>query len=78
MNEAIAFESRGLMEKRIMSACYTRNGVAHVKKTECSRAQKIYHTQKCGNDVNLEDDEREQLFLDRSQDTNNFISHTIK
>ena len=60
MNETIAFENRKLKNKRIISACYTRNGVAHVK-TEHSRTQKIYHTcnlwQLFPDDINLEDDE---------------------
>ena len=32
-----------LREKRVIYACYTRNGVVHVKKTEHSKADKIRH-----------------------------------
>ena len=43
MNESLAYEGRNLKRKGVISACYTRNGVVHVKKTEHSKADKIRH-----------------------------------
>lgn len=71
MNESIAFKGRKLKTKKIISAYYTKNSVVHVKKTERSKAQKNYMSESCElfpGDVYLEDDEREELFHDPSQD----------
>ena len=38
MNESLAYEGRNLKRKGVIYACYTRNGVVHVKKTEHSKA----------------------------------------
>ena len=43
MNESLAYEGRNLKRKGVIYACYTRNGVVHVKKTEHSKADKIRH-----------------------------------
>ena len=43
MNESIAYECRNLKRKGVISACYTRNGVVHIKKTEHTKAEKIQH-----------------------------------
>ena len=43
MNESIAYEGRNLKRKGVIYACYTRNGVVHIKKTEHSKAEKIQH-----------------------------------
>ena len=43
MNESLAYEGRNLKRKGVIYACYTRNGVVHVKKTEYSKADTIRH-----------------------------------
>ena len=43
MNESIAYEGRNLKRKGVISACYIRNGVVHIKTTEHSKAEKIKH-----------------------------------
>ena len=77
MNEAIAFEERNFKRKESISACYTGNGVAHIKKTECSKTQQFYHMYELWklfqDDINYENDEGQKLFHNSSEDASNSI-----
>ena len=69
MNESITYEGRNLKRKGVISACYTRNGIVHIKKTEHCNVEKIKHI----NDlfelfpnhitVDVEEDEFHCMFL---------------
>ena len=41
MNESIAYEGRNLKRKGVTSACYTRNGVVHIKKQNIVKQKKL-------------------------------------
>ena len=46
MNESIAFNCRKLKRSNIIHACYTREGIVHIKQEESSKPFKIFYISK--------------------------------
>ena len=77
VNENIAFKGRKLKIKGMVNACYTRNGVIHIKKSERSKPIKIYHMSEMYDlfpDFNFNHEEEvEDLFHDASHDASSLV-----
>ena len=43
MNNSLAFQGRKLKRNKLVSACYTRDGIITIKINEHSKAVKVHH-----------------------------------